>query len=152
MAEGPALLLPIRLFTVEAEIRGHIRSGDERITDILQRGDTFRVLPHGARPDPENWLEISPSEIQIVVPPPLVSPPERRLNRQPREVVVRAGDYELTGTAHLVPGAEHDVLSRSTRPFLPLTDVTLAGPALREPERLDVAIVNLRLTSEYRVV
>ncbi len=148
---GLRLLLPIRLFTLETEIRGHISSSDERITDILQRGDTFRILPHGASPDPENWLEISPGEIQIVVPPPLVSPPERRVARQLREVFVRAGPYELRGTAHLVPGAEHDVLSRSSHPFLPLTDAALLVPATTEPEALDVAIVNLHLTSEYRV-
>jgi hypothetical protein len=148
----PRLLLPIRLVTLEVEIRGHVSSGDKRITDILQRGDLFRVLPLGASPDPGSWLEISPSEIQIVVPPPLVSPPERRLARQERTVFVRAGDYELTGTAHLAPGSEHDVLSRSSHPFLPLTAVTLVAPGAEEPEALDVAIVNLHLTSEYRVV
>jgi hypothetical protein len=146
------LLLPIRLITLEADIRGHISSSDERITDILQRGDTFRILPLGADNAAENWLEISPNDILIVVPPPLVSPAERRLSRQPRQVFVRAGDHELTGTAHLVPGAEHDVLSRSSHPFLPLTGVTLIGPGAPEPEALDVAIVNLHLTSEYRVV
>ena len=149
---GLRLLLPIRLFTLETEIRGHISSSDERITDILQRGDTFRILPQGASHDPENWLEISPSEIQLVVPPPLVSPPERRLARQPREVFVRAGGYEVTGTAHIIPGSEHDVLARSSRPFLPLTDARLSAPGAAEPEPLDVVIVNLHLTSEYRVV
>ena len=48
MADAFRLLLPIRLVTVETEIRGHISPGDERITDILQRGDTFRILPQGA--------------------------------------------------------------------------------------------------------
>ena len=151
MADAFRLLLPIRLITVETEIRGHISSSDERITDILQRGDTFRVLPLGAQPSPEHWVEISPDEIQIVVPPPLVSPPERRLARQSRPVIVRAGPYEVSGTAHLLPGSEADLVSRSSHPFLPLTDALLVPPD-GEPEPLDVVIVNLRLTSEYRVV
>lgn len=151
MADAFRLLLPIRLVTVETEIRGHISPGDERITDILQRGDTFRILPQGARPDPEHWLEISPDEIQIVIPPPLVSPPERRQARQPSTVFVRAGPYEVSGTAHLQPGSEADLVSRSTHPFLPLTDAVLVAPG-HDPETLDVVIVNLRLTTEYRVV
>jgi hypothetical protein len=151
MADAFQLLLPLRLVTAEAEIRGHVSPGDERITDILQRGDPFRILPAGAENVLENWLEISPGEIQIVIPPPLVSPPERRRPRQQSTVLVRAGEYEVSGTAHLLPGSEADILSRSSHPFLPITDATLIAPDA-EPELLDVVIVNLRLTSEYRVV
>ena len=151
MADAFQLLLPLRLVTAEAEIRGHVSPGDERITDILQRGDTFRILPAGADNVPENWLEISPDEIQIVIPPPLVSPPERRVARQLSTVFARAGVYEVSGTAHLMPGSEADVVSRSSHPFLPITDATLLAPGA-EPELLDVVIVNLHLTSEYRVV
>lgn len=150
MAESFRLLVPIRLFTEATEIRGHLSPGDERITDILQRGDPFRILPQGAQPDSEHWIEIRPDEILLVVPPPRVSPPARRLARLARSVFVRAGDYAVTGTAHLLPGAEADLVSRSSHPFLPLTDATVTAPD-REPETLDVVIVNLRLTSEYRV-
>lgn len=152
MADGLRLLLPIRLIAMDTEIRGHVHPGDERITDILQRGDPFRILPQGAMDSSENWIEITPDEIQVVVPPPMVSPPERRLARQLREVFVRIGEYELTGTAHLVPGSEHDLVSRSSRPFLPLTSVALFLPGSDVPEPLEVVIVNLRLTSDYRVV
>ena len=151
MADAFRLLLPIRLITEATEIRGHISPGDERITDILQRGETFRVLPQGARPDSEHWIEIAPDEIQLVIPPPLVSPPERRLARLARSVFVRTGAYEVSGTAHLLPGSEADLVSRSSHPFLPLTDAELVAPGAA-PEPLDVVIVNLRLTSEYRVV
>jgi hypothetical protein len=150
MAETFRLRVPIRLFTAETEIRGHLSPGDERITDILQRGEPFRILPHGAQPDSERWIEIRPDEILFVVPPALVSPPERRQQRQAREVFVRAGPYEVTGTAHLIPGSEADLVSRSSHPFLPLTDATVIAPE-REPETLEVVIVNLRRTSEYRV-
>ncbi len=151
MAEPLRLLLSIRLITAETEIRGHVSPGDERITDILQRGEPFRILPQGAENLAENWLEIEPAEIQLVMPPPLVSPPERRVARQQSTVFVRAGDYELSGTAHLLPGSEADILSRSSRPFLPLTDATLFAPGA-DPEPVAVVIVNLRLTSDYRVV
>lgn len=145
-------LVPIRIITRDAVIDGSVPASDERMTDVLQRGETFTVLPRGADPEPASWLAIEPSEVQLVVPPPHVSPPERRLVRQRREVVIRIGAYELTGTAHLVPGAEQDVLARSSHPFLPVTDVALYGEGATEPERLEVVIVNLRETSEYRVV
>lgn len=151
MAEPLRLLLSIRLITAETEIRGHVSPGDERITDILQRGEPFRILPQGADNLAENWLEIEPAEIQLVIPPPLVSPPERRVARQESMVFVRAGEYEVSGTAHLLPGSEADILSRSSRPFLPLTDATLFAPDA-DPEPVAVVIVNLRLTSDYRVV
>jgi len=152
MSEGLRLLLPMRLIALETEIRGHVNPGDERITDILQRGEPFRILPLGALDSSENWIEIAPDEIQVVIPPPLVSPPERRLARQRRQVFVKIGEFELSGTAHLVPGSEHDLVSRSSRPFLPLTDAALFVHGADEAEALEVAIVNLRLTSEYRVV
>jgi hypothetical protein len=142
---------PIRLITAEAEIRGYVTLGEERITDILQRGEPFLILPAGAEATAESWVEITPAEIQIVVPPPQVSPPERRLARQLRTVYARIGGYEVSGTAHLVPGSETDLMARSTRPFLPLTDAILVADAATEPERLDVVIINLRETSEYRV-
>lgn len=142
----------IRIITREAEIHGFVASGGERITDILQRGEVFSILPELAAPEPASWLQISPSEVQLVVPPPHVSPPERRLVRQLRDVFVRIGSYEVRGTAHLMPGAEQDVLTRSAHPFLPLTNAALFAEGTTEPERLDVVIVNLRETSEYRVV
>ena len=145
-------LEPIRVSTREAEFRGFVRASDERLTDVLQRGEDLSILPIGAADEPSSWVQVSPAEVQLVVPPPHVSPPERRLVRQPREVVVRVGSYELSGTAHLMPGAEQDVLARSSHPFLPLTDVALYAEGATEPERLDVVIVNLRETSEYRVV
>ena len=148
----PGRLEPVRVITREADIRGFIAPSDERLTDTLQRGQTLSILPAGAEPTPSSWVEVSPAEVQLVVPPPYVSPPERRLVRQLREVVVRVGSYELSGTAHLMPGAEQDVLARSSHPFLPLTDVALFADGATEPERLDVVIVNLRETSEYRVV
>ncbi len=150
MGDAPHLA-PIRLFTRETEFRGHVSPGDERITDILQRGDPFMVLPAGADAVPENWVEITPAEIQLVVPPPHVSPPERRAVRQLRAVYVRVGRHQVEGTAHLVPGSESDIWSLSSRPFLPLTDVLLYTDDAQEPEQLEVVIVNLRETSEYRV-
>lgn len=143
-------LEPIRFVTADAEFRGYVSAGNERMTDILQRGQPFRVLPEGATSEPENWLEIMPNEIQLVIPPPHVSPDERRLPRQLREVLVRVGRYEVNGTAHLMPGSEGDILSRSSRPFLPLTNVLLVAEGGVE-ERHEVVIVNLRETSVYRV-
>jgi hypothetical protein len=86
-----------------------------------------------------------------VLPPPWISPPERRAVRQQREVFVKVGPFEITGTAHLVPGSEHDLVARSSQPFLPMTNAALFAEGAAEPQRLEVVIVNLRETSEYRV-
>jgi len=79
----------------------------------------------------------------MVLPPRRVSPPEKRIERDRHEVRMRIGGWQVTGTAHLKPGAEQDALLLSTHPFLPLTDVTMWSPD-GVPETQEVVIVNLR--------
>lgn len=140
---------PIRLILPEEDLSGWIRTGGERVTDLLSAGGPLMVLPVTAA-DGE-WMAVDPAELLIVVPPPHTSPPERRVKRQRHEVVVRAGGYAVTGTAHLMPGEEYDPYLRSTRQFLPVTGAMLSAEG-QPPEAHETVIVNLKRVDEFRVV
>ena len=139
----------IRVYARDMEISGWVQPSGERITDILRRGGELAFLPDGAdASDPDSWLSLVSDSVLVVVPPPHVSPPERRLRRQTQRVRVRVGQYEVTGTAHLRPGFEQDLMLRATQPFLPLTDATLATESWPEVLPYDVVIVNLAEVQE----
>jgi len=144
--ERPALE-PIRVYARDIEVAGWVTPAGERVTDLLQRGTELTFLPDGADPDdPDSWMSLIAESVLFVVPPPHVSPPEKRLHRQALRVRLRLGTYTLYGTAHLRPGFEQDLMLRATQPFLPLTDaviVTEQGEA-----RHEVVIVNLSEVEE----
>jgi hypothetical protein len=139
----------IHVYARGMEISGWVQPSGERITDILRHGGELAFLPDGAdAADPDSWLSLVSDSVLIVVPPPHVSPPERRLRRQTQRVRVRVGQYDVTGTAHLRPGFEQDLLLRATQPFLPLTDATLATDGRPGTQSHDVVIVNLAEVQE----
>lgn len=146
---APALE-PIRLILKDYELAGWVQSRGERVTDLLHSGEPLMFLPN--TPEVGDWVPMEPAELLVVLPPPHESPPERRVQRQRHEVVVRIGGYLVTGTAHLMPGEELDPYLRSTRQFLPLTAATLASEDGQRTERVEVAIVNLKGVSEFRVL
>jgi hypothetical protein len=138
-------LQPVRLFLTEMVLAASVTPGDERMTDILNRGGELPVLLAGADPRQEGaWMEIPIDQIQMVVPPPHVSPPDKRMARERHEVRMRVGEWEVMGIAHMRPGSEMDAFLLSTQPFMPLTDATLASPAAPFGEAYPVVIVNLR--------
>lgn len=141
--EAPRLQ-PIRLYLAEMVLVGSLDPGGERMTDILNRGGELAVLPSGADGfQARDWMSVHIDDLEMVVPPPHVSPPEKRIERDRHPVRLRMGDWQLSGTAHLKPGAEQDALLLSTHPFLPLTEVRMWSPD-GIPETQDIVIVNLR--------
>ena len=143
-SEAQGHLQPIRLFLAEMVLDGSVDPGDERMTDILNRGGELAVLPSGDEGfQAGDWRSGTIDDLEMVIPPPHVSQPEKRMERDRHPVRMRIGDWQLTGTAHLKPGAQADAMLLSTHPFLPLTRVTM-GPPYGTPETLDVVIVNLR--------
>lgn len=137
-------LQPIRLYLAEMVLVASVSPGDERMTDILNNGGELAVLPHGAEGfQAQDWMFVQIDDLEMVVPPRHVSPPERRIERDRHEVRMRLGGWQVAGTAHLKPGAEQDALLLSTHPFLPLTDVTIWSPD-GVPESQEVVIINLR--------
>jgi hypothetical protein len=138
-------LQPIRLYLAEMVLVGSVNPGDERMTDILNHGGELRVLPAGGDPRvPNSWMNVPIDDLELVVPPHHVSPPHKRIERDRHEVRLRVGDWELTGMAHMKPGAEHDAVLLSIQPFLPLTNVSMASADHPWPEAYEVVIVNLR--------
>ena len=140
---------PIRLILRDADLSGWIRTGGERVSDLLHAGGPLMFLPLTATD--EEWVAIDPAELLIVVPPPHTSPPERRVQRQRHQVVVRVEGYAVTGTAHLTPGEEYDPYLRSRRQFLPLTGAQLSTDG-QPPEAHETVIVNLKRLDEFRIV
>ncbi|MGH2356640.1 MAG: hypothetical protein ACRDGJ_01330, partial [Candidatus Limnocylindria bacterium] len=78
-------LEPIRLFLKDYEAAGWVQSQGERVTDLLHSGQPLMFLP--ATQEVGDWVPMEPGELLIVVPPPHVSPPERRVRGQLHEVV-----------------------------------------------------------------
>lgn len=149
-AQTAPALEPVRLVLKDYEAVGWIQPRGERVTDLLHSGAPLMFLPDN--PEVGDWVPMEPGDLLIVVPPPHVSQPERRVQRQLHEAVVRIGGYVVTGTAHLMPGEELDPYLRSTRQFLPLTGATLASEDGLRTERVEVVIVNLKQVSEFRVL
>lgn len=137
-------LQPTRLYLAEMVLVGSVSPGGERMTDILNNGGELSVLPAGAEGwQAQDWMSVPIDDLEMVVPPRHVSPPERRVERDRHEVRMRIGGWQVAGIAHLKPGAEQDALLLSTHPFLPLTDVTMWSPD-GIPETHEVVIINLR--------
>ena len=144
---APALE-PIRLVLPGQDLSGWIQPTSERLSDVLQTGVPLSFLPGSSVGD--GWISIDPAELLLVIPPPHVSPPDRRVRRQLHEVFARVEGYVVNGTAHLMPGEEYNLYLRSTRQFLPITSATLEG--VDGAQALDVVIVNLKQVEEFRVV
>lgn len=139
-------LEPIRLVTEELDLRGWVRTEGQRMTDLLQSGEPFMFMPAGVN---QGWTEVFPDELTLVVPPPHVSPPAVRLPTNQHGVMIRAGSYHVSGTAHLRPGELDDPILRATRRFLPLTRATF-GRGDAPDETVEVAIVNLRRVEDFQ--
>lgn len=141
-------LEPIRIITEALDLRGWVRTEGQRMTDILQSGEPFSFLAAGVN---EGWTEVFPDELTLVMPPPHISPPAVRLPTNQHAVLIRAGSYQLSGTAHLRPGELDDPILRATRRFLPVTRATLRhgdGP----DETAEVVIVNLRRVEDFQPI
>jgi hypothetical protein len=137
---------PIRLILEDADLTGWVYTHGQRMTDILQSGEPFSFLPAGG--DPSQWTEVFPDDVVLVVPPPHVSEPTLRVHGNQTAVLIRAGAYQVAGTAHIRPGEQDDPIMRATRRFLPLTTATF-GRYEEQEEQAEVVIVNMRRTSEF---
>jgi hypothetical protein len=131
----------IRIFTAALELHGYVASTGQRITDILLRGHDLAFLPAGADVAPENWVLVSPSDILMVIPPPLPRRPDWIDPGEPIGLFVQVGPYQVMGTAHLRQGDVPDEEFRRRQPFLPLTGASITREG--NVDRFDVAIVNL---------
>lgn len=141
-------LEPVRILTPELALDGFVAPTGQRVTDILLRGQDLAFLPRGAEPAPRNWVQISPSDLLIVIPPPLPRATGWQEPMQLAPASVQVGPYRVSGTAHLRPGESLDDDFRARQPFLPLTGASITA-ADGTVEAVDVAIVSLDNATEY---
>ena len=141
-------LEPVRILTPDLALNGFVAPTGQRITDILLRGQDLAFLPAGADPDPANWVLIAPTDLLVVIPPPLGRRRGWQERVERRGAAVLIGPYRVTGKAHLRPGEPLDQEFRARQPFLPLTEAAIQG-ADGSTERVDVAIVNLNNSAEF---
>jgi hypothetical protein len=133
----------VRIFTPELALDGFVAPTGQRITDILLRGQDLAFLPAGASAAPDKWVRIAPADLLAVIPPAIAAPHrEWQQSRRQIEAFAEVGPYRITGMAHLRRGETLDDGFRARQPFLPLTSATVQR-AGGEPQRVDVAIVNL---------
>ena len=141
-------LEPIQVFRADGELSGWIAARGQRVTDLLNASDTMRIQLDAI--DQERWVDIERDSILVVAPPPHASQPQRRVHRQRRRVRAQVGPFEITGTAHLVPGAGLDpYLLRTRQAFLPMTDIVISrrdNPSWEH--EAGVAIINVGNLSE----
>jgi hypothetical protein len=158
--DAPYELAAIELLTMDGRFTGWIATEGDRTSDWLNKHAQVPLhgLVDGAgadagtpSPGATDAAAASPSPLDRerliwVVPPPL--PPNRHLRLHRRRVLVHIelDDFEISGQAHVRPGADAiDQVLRGPRDMVPLTDVQIVSR--RDPGEgtdLPVLIVNRR--------
>jgi hypothetical protein len=160
------VLAELEVYTRTRRLVGWIAPEGERTSDWMNRGHELELLGvvdapmAGERPtlpEPDEAprrQRISATDVVFAVPPSLPSGRHLRLHRRVIRIHFEMQDYDLHGRIHIRPGAEvGDYLLRSSRVFVPITDVELAR--LSEPvfsRSLPVVIVNSRHVSRLHLV
>ena len=140
--------LPLEAFLAGGIIQLRLREGTGRLTDLLNRDATVAFDRIDGMTSP------AVTDLLVVVPPPQTSDRQHRLHRPGRPVKVVIGPYEVTGQAHIPPGAQPTGFLLRTNPrFVPLTGATIHATIGSIPDqRVDVAIVNLHAARSFRDV
>jgi hypothetical protein len=136
----------------------------ERLTDLINRQDILPAVLLDERPeDPskpiemranQEWTQFLVWDALLILPPPQVTDPSRRLHRprQPVEIVI--GPFVVSGMAHVPPGAQAaGFLFRQNARFAPVTRAAVRDSG-REgfEQRAEVVLVNMRRIETIRDV
>ncbi len=152
----------VELWTADQRATVGIDLSQGRLTDLLNREETIRVLALDAPPeDPsklvekrpeQEWVELEVERALLVFPPPQATNPTRRLHRprQPIEIVV--GPFEVSGVVSVPPGAQAaGFIFRQNVRFTPVTRAVVRDTRLVGfEERAEVVLVNLRRVATIR--
>jgi hypothetical protein len=159
-AEMPYELASIVLLTMSGPRTGWIATEGERTSDWLNHGDELAIhalAEADVAGDPPDLSmagvhRLSRADVIWAVPPPL--PPNRhlRLHRRRVRVHLELEDHEITGQAHVRPGADAtDQMLRGSRTMVPLTDVEVA-PRDGSAERAFWPVLIVNTTHVRRMV
>jgi hypothetical protein len=160
---------PTRLSVVEFWAAGQrtlagLDLSRERLTDLINREDFLPVVLLDGQPEnlsqpiemrvDQQWSHVSVEDALLILPPPQVSDPSRRLHRprQPVEIVI--GPFVVSGTVHIPPGAQAaGFLFRQNARFAAVTRAAVRDSG-REgfEQRAEVVLVNMRRIETIRDV
>ena len=136
----------------------------ERLTDLVNREAALTVVRLDERPeDPAQPVEIRPGQawshlevldVLLILPPPQVTDPQRRLHRPRQPVEIAVGPFVLTGMASVPPGAQAaGFLLRQNARYAPITRAAIRDSSIPGFEqRADVVLVNMRRVETIRDV
>ena len=148
--------LAVEILTATVARSMFVEATGERVTDMVNGSENLVARSAiGSVPVVEGAVEEVPlDDVLIVLPPPQETDRRHRLHRLARPVRIIVGPYEVTGEAHIPPGAQAvGFMLRSSPRFVPLTSATVR--LTDEPEsgrRVPVAIVNLERAELLREV
>jgi Family of unknown function (DUF6812) len=160
------VLAELEVYARTRRLFGWIAPEGERTSDWMNRGHEMELLapvevaldaerPVLAEPEGDVARErVACTDVLLAVPPALPAGRHLRLHRRILRIHFEMDDWELRGRIHVRPGAEvGDYLLRSSRVFVPITEVELvhtADPQFRRA--LPVVIVNSRHVSRLHLV
>lgn len=156
------------LFTDALVTRGTVRTGQHRVTDILNQADqAFLVLEDvtvdelGSRGTMTRteFAQVNLDAVLFAVAtsdPPVM--PELRTAKLPLEAMISIPPFKVTGKIHLLPSEENlrEALTELTGRFFPVTEAAYWSDALHEPRQpASMIAVNRRraqILAPHRVV
>ncbi len=129
--------MPVQVLGPDGPRSVEIRTGGERITDVLNR-----------------LGEAESDGMLLVLPPEQAHDPRRHLHRPGQSLRVRIEPYEVVGLVHVPPGSQPmGYLGRVNPRFVPLTDAVIRLTDGSPDElRSSVVIVNLPRAQEVREI
>lgn len=165
MPAAPATHLSVvEFWTAEQRVTVGMDLSRERLADLLNRELSVRVamldeVPEDASKPIEilpgmRWADFAVEEALLAFPPPQVSDPLRRLHRPRQPVEINIGPFQISGSAHIPPGAQAaGFLMRQNARFLAITRAVISDATLEGFEqRANVLLINLRRVDTIRDV
>lgn len=162
--EAPPLLSVVEFWSAgERTLVGmDLRNG--RLTDLINHEDVLSVVPLAVQPEdrsrpiemPEGgeWALLSLEDVLLIMPPPQLTDPQRRLHRPRQPIEIAIGTFVVTGMVHTPPGAQAaGFLMRQGARFAPVTRAAVRQTGLDDFEQhADVVLVNMRLIDNIQDV
>ncbi len=140
---GEPITLPLTLYTDSFVIKGHIRTRQARVTDILNHADEqFLVLSdavvdeYGSRniATRTEYAQVNLGAVLFAVSDQVLDPrPDLRTPKIPEQAMISIPPFRIIGRIHLLPERDlREALSELTGQFVPVTDATFWSDSVGE--------------------
>lgn len=127
-----------------------------RLMDLVNRDDDLTVVLLEERPEDlaqliempadQQWTKVAVEDVLLIVPPPQLTDPQRRLHRPRQPVEILIGRFAVSGMVHVPPGAQAaGFLFRQNARFAAVTRAVVRDSELEGFEQhADVVLVNMQ--------